>query len=184
MSLCTQYPKARKREARVRFTCVAGAILPGRFGSAPGVGWRRLEPCSRDCVAGFRYHDPPGGLAFRVVAWLLFRRGFGRSPEEAPRRALSRALKGILRRFNGAELDSVEVRKYPGFYGAKVTLQSRQIQQQASLEVSAADTPRQAVSASIGRLPRVRSAKQCAAPAGQSVCNGSVYLTDIGESRK
>ncbi len=82
--------------------------------------------------------------------WLLdscCRRGFGRSPEEASRRALSRALKGIVRRFNGAELDSVEVRKYPGFYGAKVTLQPRQIQEQASLEVSA-EIPRQTVSAS------------------------------------
>jgi hypothetical protein len=46
---------------------------------------------------------------------------------------LSRALKGVADRFNAAELDSVRVAKYPGFYIATVTLQSRQIQENTSL---------------------------------------------------
>ena len=59
------------------------------------------------------------------------RRGFGRARDDAGDHALERALSGIARRFNAAELDSVLVTKYPGFHVANVTLQPRQIQQHA-----------------------------------------------------
>ena len=64
------------------------------------------------------------------------RRGLGLTPEEATQRALARALKGVARRFNAAELDSVQVTKYPGFHVAKVTLQPRHIQQHTSLDIA------------------------------------------------
>lgn len=64
------------------------------------------------------------------------RRGFGATQENATSRALARALEGVRQRFNAAELDSVQVTKYPGFYIAKVAVQPRQIQHDTSLEIS------------------------------------------------
>jgi hypothetical protein len=61
------------------------------------------------------------------------RRGVGLTATSAIGRATTLALNQIKGRFNAAELDSVSVRKYPGFQIAKVTLHPRQIQQAASL---------------------------------------------------
>ena len=69
--------------------------------------------------------------------WILrpsARRGIGITREAATDRALTRALRGIATRFNAAELDSIRVRKYPGFYIAKITLQSRQVQEHTALD--------------------------------------------------
>jgi hypothetical protein len=69
--------------------------------------------------------------------WILrpsARRGIGITPEAATDRALTRALRGVATRFNAAELDSIHVSRYPGFYIANVTLQSRQIQEHTSLD--------------------------------------------------
>ncbi len=63
------------------------------------------------------------------------RRGFGLTQELATHRALMRALKGVRRRFNAAELDSVRITKYLGFQIANVTVQPRQIQQHTSLDI-------------------------------------------------
>lgn len=57
----------------------------------------------------------------------------GRSEEAACKHAAVLALKRISARFNGAELGHIRVTRYPGFYVAKVTLHTRQIQQQTSL---------------------------------------------------
>jgi hypothetical protein len=62
------------------------------------------------------------------------RRGFGLTRDNAADRALARALTGIARRFNTAELDSVLITKYPGFHVANVTLQPRQIQHHTAIE--------------------------------------------------
>jgi len=70
------------------------------------------------------------------------RRGFGANTETAINRALTRGLKSIPRRFNAAELDFVRVTKYPGFYIAKVALQSRQIQEHTSLDQVAERHPK------------------------------------------
>ncbi len=84
------------------------------------------------------------------------RRGFGRTREDAAQRALARALKGLARRFNAAELVSVDDTKYPGFHVAIVTLQPRQIQQYTSLEIAERGIRR--------RFPRDRpSVEPCAA---------------------
>jgi hypothetical protein len=63
------------------------------------------------------------------------RKGFGMTGESATNRALARALKGISRQFNAAELDSAMVAKHLGFYVARVTVQPRQIRQHTLLDV-------------------------------------------------
>jgi hypothetical protein len=62
-------------------------------------------------------------------------RGFGRTAKSATVRALSHALRGIAREFNAAELDSVQLAKFAGFYAATAILQARQIQQETLLAV-------------------------------------------------
>ena len=47
-----------------------------------------------------------------------------------------RALKGVARRFNAAELIAVEASRFSGFHSANVTLQPRQIQQYTWLEIA------------------------------------------------
>ena len=72
--------------------------------------------------------------------WLLgscCRRGCGWNRDGAVHQALERALKKTSEQFNASELDSVVVKKYPGFFMAKVILRPRVIQQLTSL-----DTPR------------------------------------------
>jgi len=57
----------------------------------------------------------------------------GRTADAAIHRALARALPVVKRRFNAAELDSIHVTNLPGFRLARVSVQARQIQSQASL---------------------------------------------------
>jgi len=57
----------------------------------------------------------------------------GLSEEAARNHAAVLALSRISARFNGAELGHVKVPRYPGFYVTRVTLHTRQIQQQTSL---------------------------------------------------
>jgi hypothetical protein len=64
------------------------------------------------------------------------RRGFGQTEEGAVQRALAHALKGVARRFNAAELISVQASKTLGIHMANVTLQPRQIQQFTWLEIA------------------------------------------------
>jgi P2-related tail formation protein len=74
------------------------------------------------------------GWHFMWIEGACARIGIGISRQNATRHALDRALDGIARRFNAAELESVEVSRYPGFHIATVILQPRQIQQQTSLD--------------------------------------------------
>jgi hypothetical protein len=64
------------------------------------------------------------------------RKGFGMTREAATRRALTRALKGVARRFNASELIDVEAGSFSGVHSANVTLQPRQIQQFTWLEIA------------------------------------------------
>ena len=64
------------------------------------------------------------------------RRGYGRTEESATHRALARSLRGIARRFNAAEFDSLRITRFPGFYIADVTMEARQIQQNTSLDIA------------------------------------------------
>jgi hypothetical protein len=81
------------------------------------------------------------GWHFMWIQGACSRRGFGLTNEAATQRALEHALGGIAARFNAAELDSIHIARYPGFYVAKVTLQPRQIQQYTSLDIAGERQP-------------------------------------------
>lgn len=79
-------------------------------------------------------------MALRGVGWHFVwirkastRFGYGRTESAALARATSRALDHIGERFNAAEVDSVRMSSYPGFWIARVTAHARQIQEQSSL---------------------------------------------------
>jgi hypothetical protein len=59
--------------------------------------------------------------------------GVGQTAESACSNAIAQALKKVSQRFNAAELSQLRITKYPGFQVATVILQTRQIQQHASL---------------------------------------------------
>jgi len=63
------------------------------------------------------------------------RRGLGVTRDDATDRAIARALGVVTGQCNAAELDFVQVTKYPGFHVARVTIQPRQIQQFTSLGI-------------------------------------------------
>lgn len=111
-----------------------GSILPD--GLAPhreplGEEWTLVEDLP---APAFDRMIRKAGWHFMWMQGSCSRRGFGRTRDDAGDHALERALSGIARRFNAAELDSVLVAKYPGFHVANVTLQPRQIQQHALLD--------------------------------------------------
>ncbi len=110
-----------------------GCILPNRLDPLRepiGSDWSRIEDLP---ARVFNTIIRQAGWRFRWIPDACIRRGFGTSRDRATSYALTRALKGIAQRFNAAELDSVQVALYLGFYIATVTLQPRQIQQ-ASLD--------------------------------------------------
>ena len=74
------------------------------------------------------------GWHFIWVHGASAQRGFGKTRQSLTARALTHALKGVAQRFNAAELDSVRVAKYPGFYIAQVDVRPRQLQQDTSLK--------------------------------------------------
>ena len=112
----------------------SGCILPDR-----------LDPGLKPISAEWSVVEEIPALVFDTIIrqagwhfmWLQGRSsrlGFGFTQEAATRRALTRALNGVSKRFNAAELDCIEVTQYPGFQIANVTVQTIHIQQKASLE--------------------------------------------------
>jgi hypothetical protein len=106
---------------------------------------KRLDPLREPVAEGWtRLEEIPASVFDTMIRqagwhfmWILrpsARRGFGATQDAATGRALIRALQSIASRFNAAELDSIRVTRYPGFYVANVTLQSRQIQEHTSLD--------------------------------------------------
>ncbi len=75
------------------------------------------------------------GWHFMWINGASVRRGFGTTQKNATSRALTHALRGVRRRFKAAELDSVPVTKYPGFYVTNVSVQPRQLQHDTSLDM-------------------------------------------------
>jgi hypothetical protein len=96
-----------------------------------GTDWSRVEDLPAQV---FNTMIRQAGWRFMWIPDSCVRRGFGTSRDSATSYALTRALKGIARRFNAAELDSVQLAEYLGFHVATVTLQPRQIQEQASTD--------------------------------------------------
>ena len=74
------------------------------------------------------------GWHFMWIAGSHSARGLAGTRETAIQKALVRALDKVGRRFNAAELGSIEVRSFLGFTMAHVTVHARHIQQHASLD--------------------------------------------------
>ena len=73
------------------------------------------------------------GWHFMCLQSPYSRTGVGQTREEAIHQALNRALKGLANRFNAAELEMIQVSRFPLFHVATVTLQPRHIQRECSL---------------------------------------------------
>jgi len=73
------------------------------------------------------------GWHFMRLTLFSSRVGIGLTSSSAISKAKVAALSALNLRFNAAELINVVVRKYPGFYVARVKLASRHIQECASL---------------------------------------------------
>ena len=106
---CPSHRKARKREAAFCFPA-QGVHPAGSFGSA-------REPVGEHWTLVEEITAPVFDTMIRQQGWHFLwmhrpsrRRGFGLTREEATERALTGALKGVAKRFNAAELDSVQVR--------------------------------------------------------------------------
>jgi hypothetical protein len=98
------------------------------------------EPFSRGWAEATGTKASELDTAIRGVGWHFMwladsysSRALGRTAETAIHRALAHVLPGVNKRFNAAELDSVHLMNFPGFRIARVTVQARQIQSQASL---------------------------------------------------
>jgi hypothetical protein len=113
-----------------------GCILPNRLDPLQepiGNNWAMVEDLP---ALVFDTMIRQAGWHFMWLQGSCARRGFGISRQSATDRALVNALNGIARRFNAAELDSVRAAKCLCFHIATVTVQPRQIQEEASLALS------------------------------------------------
>jgi len=113
-----------------------GCDMPPHFDLAQqpcADGWMLLEEIEAPVLDTMIRH---AGWHFVCLQRPYSRSGVGLSRDEAVHQALARALKGLKVNFNAAELESVQVSSYPVFHIAKVTLQSRHIQQHTSLEIA------------------------------------------------
>src|SRR5579863_2376908 len=97
-----------------------------------GKSWTHVEEIGAPVFDTMIRH---AGWHFICVHGARSRRGFGVSRDDATHRALGRALREVGSQCNAAELDSVQITKYPGFHVAKVTIQPRQIQQHTLLGI-------------------------------------------------
>jgi hypothetical protein len=111
-----------------------------------------MDPLRESCRENWTLADEITAPDFYTVirqrgwhlAWILgscSRRGLGRTQEVATEHALARALKGIARRFNAAELVTVQTTKFAGFHFARVTLEPREVEQFTSLDIPPATHP-------------------------------------------
>jgi hypothetical protein len=98
-----------------------------------GDNWTHVEEIGTPVFDTMMRH---AGWHFICVHGTCSRRGFGVTRDDATHRAVVRALNEVTGQCNAAELDSVQVTKYPGFHVARATLQPRQIQQHTSLGIA------------------------------------------------
>jgi len=112
----------------------------------------RLDPCLQPIAENWSVVEEIPALVFdtmiRQTGWHFMwlqdscsRRGVGLTEEAAIRRALTRALNAVSKRFNAAELDSLQITVYPGFQIANVGIQTLQIQRHASLDIADGQHP-------------------------------------------
>lgn len=112
----------------------SGCILPSRL-------YPRRWPISEDWTLVeempalvFATKIRQAGWPFVWVQEACSRIGFGRTEESSIQRCVVRALQGVSRRFNAAELDSLWGTRRPGFFFTHVKVRARQIQLSASLD--------------------------------------------------
>jgi hypothetical protein len=113
----------------------SGCMLPDRVDPPRGPfcdNWAHVEKIE---ASDFDVMIRKAGWHFMWVQGSCTRSGYAQSEENAIHRALASALRGINKRFNAAEFDSLRISRYPGFYVANVTMEARQIQQNTSLDV-------------------------------------------------
>jgi len=114
-----------------------GCDMPPHFDLAQqpcAEGWMLLEEIEAPVLDTMIRH---AGWHFVCLQPPYSRSGVGLSRDEAVHQALARALKNLKMSFNAAELESIQVSSYPpSFHVAKVTLQSRHIQQHTCLEMA------------------------------------------------
>jgi hypothetical protein len=110
-----------------------GCILPSQFAL-------RQEPFSKGWAEAMGTVAAELDARIRSVGWHFMwladsysSRALGRTAESAIHRAVARTLPAVRERFNSAELDSMHVTSFGGFHIARVTVNARQIQRQASL---------------------------------------------------
>jgi hypothetical protein len=110
-----------------------GCILPNTF-------TLRQVPFSKGWAEAMGTVAMELDAAIRSVGWHFMwladshsSQALGRTAESAIHRALARTLPAVRGRFNAAELDSVQVTSFAGLHLARVTVNARQIQRQASL---------------------------------------------------
>jgi hypothetical protein len=116
-------------------------ILPERFDplrEPVGESWTLVEeitaPVFDTMIRQMDWH-------FMWVDHACSRIGIATNEETAVQRALARALAGVARRFNAAELVSVQMNRSLGLHIAFVTVQPRVIQQHSWLDMADAAHP-------------------------------------------
>jgi hypothetical protein len=110
-----------------------GCVLPGGLGLIQEQFCEAWMSLGDTTSAALDLKVRNAGWHFMWLEDACSRKGIGLTATSAISKAITLALNQIKGRFNAAELDSISVRKYPGFQVAKVTLHPRQIQQAASL---------------------------------------------------
>jgi len=118
-----------------------GCTLPDRLN-------RLLEPLGDYWAMVKEIPAPVFDTMIRRAGWHFIwmqgscsRRGFGLTQEDAAHRALARALRGVAKNFDAAELDFILVTKCSALHIANVKLQPRQIQFSASLDIARQTVP-------------------------------------------
>jgi len=110
-------------------------ILPGDFDLEPQPfceDWKATEETAEALDSSVRR----AGWHFMWLQNSYSHWACGRTREGAIHRCVECALKKVAGQFNASELDSVQVRRYPGFHYARVTVHARQIQQQTSMRMA------------------------------------------------
>jgi hypothetical protein len=110
-----------------------GCILPDGMGLIQtrfGENWMSVENATA-AILDVKIRN--AGWHFMSLQTAHSRLGIGWTAEAARSKAMDLALKQTDGRFNAAELGLVKVTRFPGFYVARATLHTRQIQQHASL---------------------------------------------------
>lgn len=118
-----------------------GCILPDRLDPLRepcGDNWTIVEEITAPVLDTMIRQK---GWHFVWIAGSCSRKGFGLTKENAAQRALARALAGIERRFNAAELESIQLTTFLGLRVAKVTLQARQVTENSWLDTLDAGHP-------------------------------------------